>query len=401
MKKLFLPIAFLCILGCGQTASNGITGITTGPAIITGGQVSIPTPSNNQLFVHVAGNGMAFLLNIGPTTNANAGLWTANAAACEVSPSTCKWTPLQAGEPATNGNYTELHEMVDIDSTHEIIISGFNGNAGACTNCTLQILNTSSGSYTPVTLPSLPTGQSPVCMARDSSGIFYTATNYGGHIWKSTDNTGTAFTLASADYTKLAGVSPNSGNIYTCKVFGSRIYFGGEGGLISCDLAFTLCSNDYLPFTAASGQRDFTALLSDVDSGGSATPTTMVECCRQNINVLNYAPVSRFSGGTWTQLTTASGIPQFAQGVYFEADNLARGTGTSRRYYLLLFGSTPPAFVEASTDSTGATWQAFSPSLWPASSSTYQPRQLALDTSSNAMWTVFEGSSGAGLYITP
>jgi len=385
------------------TAATATTSFLVQSAGVTGGQVSIPIPATDpwpaRTYVHVARNGNVYLMNPGPTSDPKSGLFVANAAACESNPSTCTWTALHAGEPTYSGAYTALREMVDIDSTHEIGIFGFNYLQGACPECSIQILNTATNTYTPITLPGLPAGESPVCMARDSNGIFYTMLNYHAGIWKSTDNTGAIWTRITADYTTLPGIAGAGGNIYTCKVLGPRIYFGGEGGVLSCNLAFSSCSQDYLPF--GTGKRNFTGLLADVDEGGVNAPTMMLECCKQDTTVPGYVPYSRFSNGKWTQLTTASGLAQFPQQLYLETFAQAMGTGTSRRYYMFFFGSSPPNFAYKSTDSTGTSFAPFAPPQWPKGTSAYSIWQLAPDFQSGAMWTLFAGPSQIGVYITP
>lgn len=362
-----------------------------------GGKVSTPKSASDQFYVYVAKSGKVFLMNTGPVSNPQAGLWIADAAVCETTLN-CAWSPLRNGAPTYGGSYVDLREMVDVDATHEIGIFGFNGNSGKCINCSIQVLNTATGSYTPVTLPGKRTGESPVCMTHDSSGIFYTMTNYHAGIWKSTNSSALVWTSVSSNWQTLKGVPPNSGNIYTCKVYGKRIYFGGEGGVVSCDLNFSTCSNDYLPF--GNGKRNFTGILADVDEGNVAGPVMMLECCKQDTTVANYVPVSRFAGGKWVQLTTTSGITPYGQGLYFETQVLAIGVGATRRYYFINFGSAPPMYVYASKDASGTSFAPFKPVEWPISTAAYSIRQMSANPNTGAIWAIFQGSGGAGVYVT-
>ena len=393
------------VLQASQAAAGIYSAATTTTSFlvqaggVVGGKVATPTTTSAGFYVHVAQNGNAYFMNAGATTNPQAGIWFASASACEANPSTCTWTPLHTGEPSLNGSYINLREMVDIDSTHEIGIFSFNWLSGKCPECSIQILNTATGTYTPITLPNKRAGESPVCMARDSNGIFYTMLNYHAGIWKSTDNTAATWTQVSADYTTLPGLAGAAGNIYTCKVLGPRIYFGGETGVLSCNLSFSSCSQDYLPF--GTGQRNFESVLADVDEGSANSPSMMLECCKQDTTVPGYVSYSRFSGGKWTQMTTSSGLTQYGQQQYFETFAQATGTGTARRYYVMLENSNPPNVAYKSTDSTGTTFAPFNPTQWPKSSATYSPWQMSPDPRNGAIWTVFIGNSGSDLYITP
>jgi hypothetical protein len=382
------------------TAATATTSFQVVAPIVAGGKVAVPVMANATVYVHVSQAGNAYLMNTGATSNAKAGLWVASATACEASPTTCTWKTLKSGEPASGGSFVALREMLDIDSTHELGIFGFSGAAGACSNCSIQILNTTTNTYKKITLPGQPAGESPSCLAHDSNGIFYTMLNYHAGIWKSTDNTATTWTEVTTDYTTLPGLAGSGGNIYTCTAFANRIYFGGEGGVISCDLTFTSCSEDYLPF--GSGKRNFLGILADVDAGSATAPTMMLECCKQDSNVTNYVPYSRYANGTWTQLTTASGLPEWLEQWWFDVDNLAVGTGTARRYYLTMINTStllPSTYV--STDSTGTSFKPFKPSQWPTPTVSYSQQQLTSDPRNGSVWTVFEGSSTSGLYITP
>ena len=387
----------------GPATSTTTFVVQAAAGTVVGGHVLVPTPSVRQpsvaIYIHVAQSGNAYIMNAGPTKDTKTGLWFANASACEASPTTCTWTALRTGEPSLSGYYPLLRDMVEVDSTHELAIFGFNPVSKACSNCSIQILNTATKAYKHVILPNQPAGESPSCMARDSTGIFYTMLNYHAGIWKSTDNTAATWTQVTSDYSTLPGVVSAPGNIYTCKVLGHRIYFGGEGGVLSCDLAFASCSEDYLPF--GTGQRNFTGQLADVDEGGTTDPTMMLECCKQDLSVPNYVPYSRFSNGVWTQLTTASGLPQYGQQYYFDTFSQAVGTGTARRYYAMFQSSRPPNTVYKSTDSTGTSFAPFTPPQWPKGTASYSIWQMTTDPRNGAMWALFIGSSGTGVYITP
>ena len=186
------------------------------------GKVSIPIPPATRTYMHISQTGNAYLLNLGAPTNKNAGVRVANASSCEAKPSTYAWAAVQTGEPASGGSYVYLEEMVDIDNTHELGVFGVSGKSRGCTNCSIQILNTVTKTYKPVTLPGQPARESPSCVTRDSSGIFYTMLNYHAGIWKSTDNIAATWTQVTSDYTTLPGLTGAGGNIYSCTVRGQR-----------------------------------------------------------------------------------------------------------------------------------------------------------------------------------
>jgi hypothetical protein len=384
------------------TSATATTSFLVQSGAIVGGHVFIPTPSSvgiQGFFLHVAQSGNAYIMNPGSTTDPNTGIWFANASACESSPTTCTWTPMRTGEPVSSGSYTVLHQLFDIDSTHELGIFSYSPAAGGCTDCSIQILNSATKTFTPITLPGERTGESPACLTRDSTGIFYTMLNYHAGIWKSTDNTATTWTEVSAAYATLPGLATASGNIYTCRVFGNRIYFGGEGGVMSCNLAFSSCSQDYLPF--GSGKRNFLSILADVNESSATNPTMMLECCKQNPNIPNYVPYSRFTNGTWTQMTTSSGLPPYVDQYFFDPFSQATGTGAARRFYVMFQGSAPPTVVYKSTDSTGTSFARFLPTQWPTATASYSPTQISADPQNGSLWTLFSGTSQLGIYITP
>lgn len=366
-----------------------------------GGQVPIPVTAITRpaIYIFNSADGNTYLQQDGPTTDPNAGLFSANSAACEANPSTCSWTPINhAGEPIVSGSYTAMREMLDIDSTHKFIIWGFNPNSGSCSVCTLTILNTSTNVFTTITLPSKPSGESNICITKDSTGIGYTFLNYHSGLWKSTSSAMTSWTLITTDLSLLPGLSGTSGNTYTCKVLGTRIYFGGESGVLSCDLAFTSCSQDYLPF--GTGHRNFEMHLADVDGGSPSNPTIMIECCKDNL-AGNATVLSTYTSGTWTQLVTGSGAPAIGnQTLYFDTYGVAIGTGSARRYYYLTFPSSVIGNVVVSTSSAGTNWTAYSPTQWPARTSTYSGRQISSNPSTNIIWGVFSGSAGVGVYVS-
>lgn len=402
--------------GGGGTGGGGLTINSAVAAPITGGQVSIPLTSvvKPQVTLFVRPSGLVYLSYDGATTDPNAGMWVANAAACEASPSTCFWTAVNhAGQTVVSGNYMTIREFAPNppDSTHELMITGFRGTSGTCTtgagfSCTIQVLDTTSNTYTTSTLPSFPTGQAPTCLARDSTGIYYTFTNYQGHVWHSPDSTGSGtWILITTDYTTLPGVV-GAGNIYTCKVYGSRIYFGGEDGVISCDLAFSACSNDYVPSTNPNGQRNFSMQLADIEDGSASGPTLMIQCCRQDSSLTNYVPFALWSSGTWTGMTTASGIAQFGMSNPLETMNQTTGTGTARRYYFINTASGGnPNYAFVSTSSAATNFVTYSPALWPAVSTTYELLQLSTNHASSAKWALFTpfagGTTPVSVYVTP
>ena len=222
-------------------------------------------------------------------------------------------------------------------------------------------------------------------------------------MWRSPTGTAAGTWTNLGSYLTFPGLTTaEAGNIYTCKVYGNRIYFGGESGVMSCDLGITACTIDYLPHIN-SGQRNFSAQLADVDEGTTANPTMMLEGYKQDITVTGYTDIGRWSGGTWSQLLSpGSGIPQFLQAANnFDTANVAIGTGTSRRYYYIQHSSSTGNSVYKSTDSTGLTWASFYPASWPTSSSTLGLIQID-SSASGAMWAVFSGTSAPiGMYVTP
>lgn len=404
-------------LGGNVTMGGNMTLGSTGSGPITGGQVTnipltISIHPQATLFVR---QGVTYLSYDGPTTDPNAGLWKVNSAACESSPSTCTFTAVNhAGQLVNNlGNYETIREIApnSPDATHELLIVGYAGNSGNCTvahnqACAVQLLDTVANTYTTIALPGISTGESAACMARDSSGIYYTFSHYHANVFKSTDSVPSAFTLVTSDYTTLPGLTMgDAGNIYTCKVFGNRIYFGGEGGVIGCNLTFTSCAVDYLSTgTTTSPRRNFQMHLADVDDGSVGNATLMVECCRQDAAVPNIVPFGRYASGSWSQLLTpGSGLPAFISfSNFFETTNQTQDTGTARRYYFITYTSAPISQAWLSTTSAGNVYAAYSPAMWPAVSSTYSLLQISVNPASDAKWALFDGTSSAvSVYITP
>lgn len=398
------------------TVSIGSTG--SGP--ITGGQMAMPSSTvigQRFPYVFISTYGAGYFAQNGAASNPETGLWwTPSAAACETSPGACSWSLVnKAGQPTVGGIIDMISQMMDIDSTHILIVFGYDGQAGKCDTdriCELGILNTSTNTFSLVTLPSHATNQSLSYITRDSTGLCYTQQLYGGGpLWRSGDATcsGT-WTQITTGYTSLPGLSTANGNVYNGHAIGNRLYFGGEGGVMSCDLAFTACSQDYLPFTDVPphmGTRNFSTLLTDQDYGSTLDPSLMIECCKQDQSVANYATISRFTtAGGWAQLTTSSGLPQFNTSDFYNNYGLTQGTGTGRLYYLILGaanGSTARR-VWVSTNSSATNFTTWSSSILPASTASLKAEEITQGSSGTRKWFLFCGTgigSASNVYITP
>lgn len=431
MKTLILIFALLGT-GCAQQVVIGGGAVLGGGVIlnqppagpITGGQVTIPltiVAKPQAYFYNSSATGLTFYCTGGttaplvPTTDPAGGCWYTNTAAVEANPAGATWTPMNhAAQSTFGGNYIPVRQILDVDSDRVVMINGFNGQSGNCNSahsmvCTIQVYQISTDTYTLSTLPSLPSGQSFVCLARDSTNTFYSMTNYQGYIWKSPSGTPSGtWTLISSNYATLPGMSAGAGgNLYTCEVFGSKIYFSGEGGVMSCDLAFSACSEDYLPYQSgtSTAQRNAQALLSDVDAGSASTPSLIMESARLDSTIVaNSVSVGRFSGGTWTGLSSSSGLPQFQNPAYFfDTGSVALGTSTSRRYYYMM-GTAGQLNTTCykSTTSTGTNWSSFYPASWPAGVPTSWGLLQIAGSSAGHMWAYFQGTSAiAQMWITP
>jgi hypothetical protein len=326
--------------------------MTTGSASIG----SLFASSNCYLYVSMISNGT----------------WEAKVSDLRDHPtSTSDWTRIDSGFPADtiNGGTSFVVSWTQ-DSTGNIFAGIGEGAVGTST-CAACVVGKWTGS-TWTFSPGFPNaGMELRSLAVDASDNIYMADLFNADFYEST-NHGASFSLLVTSAYSAFGAA--AGNNYALSIQGGKIYWGGEGAY------------EVSPLNMSSGTAMWAGSYSDNaqvivgDGTLSTAPTYLLAASRDSGSGYR---MSRYvvSTNTWTDLGSASGIPQ-----YSNISNKALFNGTTTGEYLAGFN----ANIYKSTNA-GVNWSTFSTGL-PAGEQA-SDKQIAVSPWDDSYYTATDPTS--------